>query len=171
VTALEVFERFQAADAELLDIQEKIDRRRALATGTTARPLSQNSGSSGGSGDASVRLLDYMGTVEDLERQLEARKVMKENDLACCVYLLETLPANLAGVMSRRYLESKSQRTCGEELGYSVTTIRRMQREAEGICRQIQFTWWDGKHIPVTVMPDGIADITQAAKKLDTDDR
>ncbi len=171
MTALEVFERFQAADAELSDIQEKIDRRQALATGTTGRPLSQNSGSSGGSGDASIRLLDYMSSVEDLERQLDARKAMKENDLACCVYLMEMLPPNLAGVMSRRYLECKSQRTCAEELGYSVTTIRRMQREAEGICQQIQLTWWDGKHIPVTVMPDGLIDIPQEAKKLDSNDR
>jgi len=171
VTALEVFERFQAADDALSEIQDKIDRRRALATGTTARPLSQNAGSSGGSGDASMRLLDYMGTVEELQQQLEDRKAMKENDLACCVYLLEMLPANLAGVMSRRYLEGKSQRTCGEELGYSVTTIRRMQQEAEGICRQIQLTWWDGEHIPVTVMPDGLSDITQATKNLDADER
>lgn len=171
MTALEVFERVFAADSDIMDIQGKIDRRYALVTGTTARPLSQNTGSSGGSGDASMRLLDYMGNVEDLEAKLNDRKVMKENDLACCVYLLEMLPANLAGVMSRRYLEGKSQRTCADELGYSVTSIRRMQKEAEGICRQITLTWWDGKHIPVTAIPDSLADIMQEPKKLDTDEQ
>lgn len=171
MTALEVFKRFQAADAELAEIQEKKERRYALTTGTTARPLSQNSGSSGGSGDASMRLLDYMGIVDDLERQMEERETMKENDHACCVYLLEMLPPHLAGVMSRRYLECKSQRTCAEELGYSVTTIRRMQREAEGICQQIQLTWWDGEHIPVTAIPNGLIDLPQEAKKLEGDER
>lgn len=171
MTALEVFERFFVADDELKDIEEKIERRDALVTRVTARPLSLNSGSGGGGGDASMRLLDYMGNAEDLQRQLKARKQMKENDLACCVYLLEMLPADLAAVMSRRYLEGKSQRTCGVELGYSITTIRRMQREAEGICKQITLTWWDGNHIPVTAIPDNLADILQEPKKMDADDR
>ena len=118
-----------------------------------------------------MRLLDYMSNVEDLEQKYSARQRMKENDLACCVYLLEILPPNLAGVMSRRYLEGKSQTICGEELGYSVTTIRRLQREAEEICRKIQLTWWDGNHIPVTAIQDSLADIPLAAPKLDGDER
>lgn len=171
MTALEVFERVLVADDDLKDIEDKIVRRRALAVGTTARPPSLNSGSGGGSSDASMRLLDYVGSIEELQKQYDARKKMKENDQACCVYLMEMLPSNLAGVMSRRYLERKSQKTCADELGYSVTTIRRMQREAEGICKQIQLTWWDGNHIPVTAIPDGLIDIPQEAKKLDTDGR
>lgn len=171
MNALDVFERVQAADTELMDIQDKIERRRALATRSTARPTYRNPGGGGGSGDASVRLLDYMSNVEDLEQKYIARQRMKENDLACCVYLLEILPPNLAGVMSRRYLEGKSQKVCGDELGYSVTTIRRLQREAEEICRNIQLTWWDGNHIPVTAIPYSLADIPHEAKKLDGNER
>lgn len=168
MTAMDVFERYAAAEAELMEIQEKIDRRHALATGTTARPLSHDGGSRG-SGDASVRLLDYMGNIEDLEKQKADRERMRDNDRACCMYLAEMLPPMMASIMTRRFLEGKSQRTCAEETGYSVTSIRRLQRHAEGILREIVLIQWDGNHIPIVAIPDGSANILRIPKKMDTD--
>ena len=140
MTALDVFRRYAAADKEIEQLEEQIERREALATGSTARPLSPDSGSRG-SGDASMRLLDYVANKEELQAKLDARRQLKEADRACCIYLAETLLPQLAGIMIRVYIEGKGLKQTGaakmrEDIERRVTgnlvsmlTIRRGSKE------------------------------------------
>lgn len=168
MTALDVFKRYAAATAELRRIQEMIDRREAMATGATARPLT-NDGGSRGSGDASMRLLDYCANRDELEDRKRQRIAMRDSDMACCVYLAEVLPPEMGSIMTRRYLEGKRQCDCADAMHYSLSTIRRLQRNAEDMCRRIILTQWDGNHIPVIAILDGDTDMPNEARTLRRD--
>lgn len=151
MTALDVFRRYAAADKEIEQLEEQIERREALATGSTARPLSPDSGSRG-SGDASMRLLDYVANKEELQAKLDTRRQLKEADRACCIYLAETLLPQLAGIMIRVYIEGKGLKQTGAELGYSASQLKRLKRQAETLCQSIEITYWDGNHVPLTAI-------------------
>lgn len=152
MTAMEFIQHYEAVGEELMDVEEKIERRHALAKRTTARPLSLNKGSGTGSGDGSMRILEYMINVDDLEQKKEECEIKYANYRACCLYLAEMLPPALAGIITRRYLEMKSQQTCAEEMAYSITSIRRLQRQAEEILRDIVIVQWDGVHVPIVAI-------------------
>lgn len=151
VTGLDVFQRYAAAEAEIRAIDEKIERRRALISGATARPLSPDGGSRGG-GDASMRLLDYMANMEEMETERAQRVRMRENDRACCVYLAEMLPRLEAEMAMMRYLDGKTLKSCAKALNYSETTARRILQDLNAMLRCIYLTFWDGEHIPVVAI-------------------
>ena len=158
MNGLDVFKRYAAADGELRKIKERIKRRRALAEGCTSRPPSPDGGSRS-STDASMRLLDYMSDIEQLQAELEERSAQRERDRACCVYLADMLPTNLGSLMLLRYIEGKSVQACATASAYSVTHTRRLLREAEDICRRMELTLWDGNHIPIVAMTQGPTDM------------
>ncbi len=147
MTALEVFERCARADNDIARIEEKIERRRALAMGCTAKPADSQGG--GGSKDASMKLVDYMADLEALEDELQKRKNRKAMDIGCAVYLAEQLPDTMGSIMVRCFLCGQVLRDVAGDLGYSMSHIKRMKREAEQACRNIRITWWDGEHVPV----------------------
>lgn len=153
MTALDVFRRCAAADEEIERIRERIERREALATGATARPLSPDGGGHG-SGDASMRLLDYVGDVEQLREKLAKRTRQRDMDRACCVYLAEVMPAELGRVMLRLYMDGMRLDAIGAQEHCSLSTVKRLKRRAEALSARIDITWWDGVHVPITAVRD-----------------
>lgn len=155
MTALDIFIRAKAAPGEIRMLEEKIERRRALQTSCTSKPLSGDAGGRS-SDDASMRLLDYMSDIEDMEHALKARKRQSDADRACCVYLAEMMPDPYGGILTRIYLDGLTQRGCAESLHYSATHIRRMIPEAESFARRMTILLWDGEHAPVFFLPDSV---------------
>ena len=156
MTAYEIYARCASAQGDIARIKEKLERRRALATGCTAKPMTQDGGSHGG-GDASMRLLDYMADVEQIETELREREKLQEQDRVCCVYIADFLPPVLASIMTHVYLESRPMREVADLIGYSVSHTKRLRREAETLCRKVIITWWDGIHVPVLTMDTNTA--------------
>lgn len=151
MTALDVFRRCAAADREIDQIREKIERREALMTGRTARPLSPDGGGRG-SGDASMRLVDYVANIEELRAKLEAREKQKASDVMCCLYLADSLEPRFSEVMKKAYLDHKGLKLIGEEMRYSVSQVKRLKAQAEDMCRSMEITYWDGVHVPLTAI-------------------
>lgn len=149
MTAMEMFEHYVSGEDTLDEIRTKIERRRQIAAGCTSMSFSSGGRSSG---DASMKLLDYMNNIETLERQLIDEERKRACDRICCVYLAEMLPEMYGQLMIFRYLDGKTIKACAEAMHYSESHIRRLLNEAETMCRNIELTWWDGIHIPVTVI-------------------
>ena len=154
MTAMDIFRSYAGHGERIEDLEEMIRRREAVATGGTARPSSPDGGSRS-SGDASMRLLDYVGNIEGLREELRTSRAALEEDKDCALYLTEMLPEPLGGVMARTYLEGKSAREVAEEMGYSVSHVKRLRREAERLCQGVRILSWDRKHVPVIAMPEG----------------
>lgn len=150
MTAMEMFEHYAAGEDALDEIRTKIERRRQMAGGCTSQSFDRAGDRS--SGDASMRLLDYMNNIDALQKQLTHEESKRASDRACCVYLAEMLPEHLGQLMILRYLDSKTIRACANALHYSESHIRRLLNDAEDMCRNIELIWWDGIHIPVTVI-------------------
>lgn len=148
MTALEIYRECESLDRKITRIQERIERRRALATSCTARPLSADGGSSGPR-DASGKMLDYVADIEALESEQRKQAAAREITRACCVYLGDLLPDNLAGVALRHYLEHKSYRVIADEMGYSMAHIKRLKGSADEALAGIEITYWDREHVPV----------------------
>lgn len=154
MTALDIFRGCAALDEEIDSIRENIERRRALASGCTVRPLSPDGGSSG-SRDASMRMLDYMAEVEKLEAKIEDKKALRESYRSCCFYLAELLVPTLAKVMLRFYLERKNIKRIAAEMKYSIATIKRYKRQAEDNLSLIEILYWDRVHVPMILLREG----------------
>lgn len=154
MTALDIFRGCAALDEEIDSTLENIERRRALASGCTARPLSPDGGSSG-SGDASMRMLDYMEEIEKLEAEVDEKKALRERYRSCCFYLAELLSPTLAKVALRFYLERKTIKRVANELKYSYATIKRYKRQAEDNLRLIEILYWDKVHVPMILLREG----------------
>lgn len=151
MTAMDVFISYAKHGEWIEELEEKIRRREAMATGSGSRP-SDTEGRS--SGDASVRLLDYVGNVEELREKLKAAQAAREEDRGCAIYISEMLPGPMGGVMVRMCLEGKSAREAAEEMGYSVSHVKRLRREAEKLCGNIRIISWDRRHVPVLAVPE-----------------
>lgn len=154
MNALDIFRGCAALDEEIDSTRENIERRRALASGCTARPLSPDGGSSG-SGDASMRMLDYMSEVEKLEAKIEEKKALRESYRSCCFYLAELLVPTLAKVVLRHYLEHKSIRQIANEIQYSYATVKRYKRQADDNLSLIEILYWDRVHVPMILLREG----------------
>lgn len=152
MTALDVFRRCAAADREIEGLKEKIERREALATGRTARPLSPDGGGRG-SGDASMRLVDYVANIEELRAKLVAREAQKKSDMACAIYLAEGMPPSppYGRILISAYVDRMSLKAIAEEMNYSQTQARRLKQQAEEMAANLVITYWDGNHVPLTV--------------------
>ena len=148
MTALDIFREYDRAAKAAEAIEEKIQRREAMATGATAKPLTADGGSRGG-GDASMRLAEYVGNIEDLREQLRAAKARLDDLKACCVYLAEQLPAASGDYLLRRYVGRLTLRACAKALNCSETQARRIREEAERAASALVVLAWDGKHVPV----------------------
>ena len=152
MTAMDVFVSYLRRGEQIEALEEKIRRREAVMTGGTARP-SEPDGGSRGTDDASMRLLDYVGNIESLRKELSACQQAREEDKDCALYLTEMLPDPLGGVMMRIYVEDKSYREIADEIGYSVSHVKRLRRDAEKLCQSIRVVSWDRRHVPVLVFP------------------
>lgn len=148
MTGLDVFQECAAADTKIARTREKIERRRALASSCTTRPLSPAGGSSG-SGDASMRMLNYVADIEALENDVRRQEAARDAYRGCCLYLAELLPDNLAGVALRYYLEHKGQKVIAAEMDYSQAHIKRLKRNADEELRRIEIIAWDRQHVPL----------------------
>ena len=157
MTAMDVFEHYAAGEDVLDEIRTKIERRRLMAGGCTSQSFDCDGGRS--SGDASMKLLDYMDNIAALEKQLKREERKRASDRACCVYLAEMLPEQLGQLMIYRYLDGMTIRSCAEAIHYSESHVRRLLSDAETFCRNIELTWWDGIHVPVTVIRHAPTDI------------
>ena len=148
MTALDIFREYGRAAKAAEAIGEKILRREAMATGATARPLSPDGGGRG-SGDASMRLVEYVGNIEDLRAQLRDAERRRENLAACCVYLAELLPTASGDYLLRRYVQRKSMGMIAREMGCSESTVKRIREEAERQAAGVVILRWDGEHLPI----------------------
>lgn len=150
---MDVFRSYVSEAERIESLEEMIRRREAAATGGGRRSRDPGAGSRS-TDDASMRLLDYVDNVERLRADLKRAKKRREEDKDCALYLTEMLPGPLGGVMARTYLEGKSAREAAEEMGYSVSHIKRLRRQAEKLCRGVRILSWDRKHVPVIAMPE-----------------
>lgn len=152
MTALDVFMGYGGREKRIEDLEERIRRREAVATGGGVRAPDADGGRSGE--DASMRLLDYVGNVEQLRAELQAARKERDEDKACAIYLTEMLPETMGKLMSRVYLEKQPLKTAAKAMGYSATHARRLLKEAEDICKGMQIVSWDRVHVPVLAIPD-----------------
>lgn len=148
MTALDIFKECARMDARIARTQERIDRRKALATGCTARPLSPDGGSFG-SGDASARMLDYMADIQGLEEDKQYQISTRDAYRGCCLYLADLLEPTLAGVALRTYLEHKATGVIAGEISYSQATVRRYKKLADEALSRIEIMYWDRCHVPL----------------------
>ena len=153
MTAYDIFRRYQTGGKKAEELTEMIRRREAMATGCGVRPVSSDGGGRG-SRDASMRLLDYVGNIEELREKLRICLERREQDRMCCLYLAELLPEVHGGVMVRMVLEGKSLKETGVAMGYSGSHVRRLKKEADDMCRRIRIISWDRVHTPVISMDD-----------------
>lgn len=155
MTALDVFKRFADGRKKLSRIEEKIERRRALQISCTSKPMEADSGSHG-SGDASMRLLDYVADVDELLDERDAIRHEMETDRACCIYLAECMPDVIGKIMIEIYIGGATMKACADAIGYSVSHMRRLRTEAEDFAGKTVLTYWDGNHIPIIKLPDDV---------------
>ena len=148
MTALDVFKRCESAKREIEALEEKIERRRAMAEGSGSVQPSADGGSRG-SRDASMRLLDYVANLTELETRLTRRRQTLQEDTACCIYLAEQMEERYGRVMTRIYLEHKGLRACASEMGYSLSQMKRIRKAAEDLCQRMEILVWDRKHVPI----------------------
>lgn len=148
MTAMDIFKEYGRQARTVEGIRERILRREAIATGTTARPLSPDGGGHGG-GDASMRLAEYVGNIEGLREQLREAEARLENLNACCVYLAELLPKDAGDYLLRRFVGHKSMKAIAEETGCSVSTVKRQRDDSERAAYGIMIVSWDGIHLPI----------------------
>lgn len=153
MTALDVFRRYADADRVIEGLKEKIERREVMATGCTARPLSADGGGRG-SGDASMRLANYVGDVEELRNQLGEKERQKKMDLQCCFFLAEGMSQILGKIMLLRYVENMTIEKISSEIHYSLSQTKRFKRDAEDLSKRTEIVYWDGKNVPLTVIRD-----------------
>lgn len=151
MTALDIFRECAAADGQIARTYERIERRKALATGCTTRPLSPDGGSFG-SGDASVRMLNYLADLQALEEDVARQEAAREACRACCLYLADLLSPTLASVALRTYLEHQGTKAIAEEIKYSEATVRRYKRQADEALARIEITHWDRRHVPMVAL-------------------
>lgn len=148
MTALDVFRRCGNAEKEIAALEEKIERRRAMAEGNGSVQPNADGGSRG-SRDASMRLLDYVANIAELEAKLERRRQAELEDKACCVYLAEQLEDRFGRAMLAVYVEHKGTKAAATEMGYSLSQFKRIRQGAEDICRRMDILIWDRKHVPL----------------------
>ena len=148
MTGLDIFARIRRADADMEELRERILRRESAIQGTTARPLSEDGGIRG-SRDASMRMADYVGDVEQLRARLDDRIRMQTRDMSCALYLADMVPRQLAGVVCRYYLDRMTYKAIGEDMHYSESHIKRLKRDADKALKRILILQWDGTHVPL----------------------
>ena len=148
MTALDIFRECAATDARIERIRERIDRRRALASGCTARPLSPDGGSVGG-GDASMRMINYVSEIQTLEEDYARQLTARESYRSCCLYLADLLSDCLASVALRTYLEHQGTKAIATAVHVSQATVRRYKRQADDELRKIEITYWDRSNVPI----------------------
>lgn len=128
--------------------REKIERRRALASSCTTRPLSAAGGGSSG-GDASMKLINYVAQIEELEGELARLTAERELIRSSCFYLADMLPEKLASVALRYYLEGATIKEISGAMHYSQTQIRRWKESAEEALERLTVLAWDRTHLPI----------------------
>ena len=148
MTALDIFRECGALDKKIDRIQERIERRRALMTGCTARPMTGDGGSMGSS-DASMRMLNYVSDIEALQADAREQEAARDACRASCLYLADMIPDIPAGVALRHYVEHKSMTVIATEMGYSLTHVKRLKRAADDDLSGIVITYWDHVNLPV----------------------
>lgn len=151
MTALDIFRECYGLDGKIAKVQERIERRRALATGCTARPMTNDGGSMGAS-DASMRMLSYVADIEALEAEAQRQAAARESYRACCLYLADMIPDVPAGVALRHYVEHKTLSAIAKDMGYSLAHVKRMKRQADDDLVRIVITSWDRVHVPACSM-------------------
>lgn len=155
MTALDIFCECAAADKKIERLRERIERRKALASGCTARPLSPDGGSSGGS-DASMRMLDYVAQIQGLEADIQRLAASREVCRSCCFYLADLLSDIAADVALSVYLEHKSINAIADAKGCSITTVKRYKRNADFELGRIEILHWDRQHVPLYRAPEAV---------------
>lgn len=148
MTALDIYRDCSAIDERIERVREKIERRRALASGCTARPLSPDGGGHGG-GDASMRLLEQLADIQTMEAELAELEGQREQLRSCCLYLSDMMARALASVALQYYLEHKGYQAIAEDSHYGLTTVKRYKRYADEALRSIEIIHWDGRHTPM----------------------
>ena len=154
MNALDVFRAYAQDGERIAELEEMIRRREAVATGGGSRPVGQDGGSRSGQ-DASVRRLDYVGNVEQLRADRDTARGTRDEERACALYLPEMLQDPLGDVLSRVHREGRTVKDAARDMGYSVSHVRRLLKEAETMCKAMKIISWDRKHVPVLAMPDG----------------
>lgn len=158
MTAMDVFLSYQRRGRRIASLSEKIRRREAVATGATSRPSPAGGRTST---DESMRLLDYVGSVEALRQELTKQSQAMEEDKVCAAYLTELLPGPLGGVMMRAHIEGMALKDIAREMGFSVSYVKRLKRTAEETCEKIAILSWDRRHVPAVSLPRDMPTPTQ----------
>ena len=148
MTAKDIFRDCSQMNDRINRIEERIERRRALASGCTARPLSADGGSSG-SGDASAKMINYVAEITELEAEAGRLRAEREYIRTGCFYLADMLPGLEAGVVLRYYLEGKGIKAIAEEISYSQSQVRRLKGSGDEMLERITVLMWDRVHVPI----------------------
>lgn len=148
MTAKDIFRECADATARIARIEEKIERRRAVASGCTTRPLSPTGGGSGSS-DPSMKMIDYVAEIAELEADAEALRAELEYIRNSCFYLADMIPDLESSVLLRHYLEGQGIKRIAEEMHYSQSQIRRLKAAGEEMLEGMRVLAWDRVHVPI----------------------
>lgn len=148
MNALDIYKMAHEQKRKLASMGEALERRRAIAEGCTSKPLSADGGGFG-SGDKSVKLLDFVSDVEEMEKSISEAQSKYSATLSCCVYMSGRLNARNADILERYYLAGKTIRAIAGEMAYSQGYVKQMKAAAEDEARALIVIEWDGKHTPV----------------------
>lgn len=127
--AMTIFRRCRAAEDEIQRIQVRISQRWDALTGIGAPQADPNGGSRGGGDtDKTGRI---MGDIDQLEREVQARREALQAETVAALTLLDAVPDLENEVLYLYYLKRMSTGEIAKEKSYTPGYVRKVKRDGE----------------------------------------
>ena len=135
MNAMTVLRRCRAAENEIGQIQQRIDRRREILDGLSAPAADPNGGSRGG-GDPD-KIGRVMAEVDEMEREIAARREAWMAEKAASLALTEMVPDTEGKVLYDYYVLRLDTPEIARKEKYVAGYVRKVKRSGEQLLAMI----------------------------------
>lgn len=131
--AMTILKRCRGAADEIARIEQRIRQRRSVMS-SLGSPLSNTGGGRSAAGD---RMSGLMADLDQLERQLTARKERRNAEVASSCALLDELPSLESSVLFGFYVGRENVPALARRLKYQEGYVRRVKKKGEELLAMI----------------------------------
>ena len=135
MNAMTIMRRCRAAKSDIERIQQRIDQRRDLLDGMSA-PLGDPNGGSRPTGDLD-KIGRILADIDELEREMEARKEAGDAEKAAALALTEMVPDTEGKVLYDYYVKRWDTPEIARKEKYTAGYVRKTKRNGEQLLEML----------------------------------
>lgn len=142
MNAMTILKRCRAAEGDIERLQQRIDQRHDVLDSLSA-PQADPNGGSRGSADKD-KMGRIWGEIDELERELEARKEAYAAEKCAAVALTDMVPDLESKILFAYYVKRMDTTAIARKEKYQTSYVRRVKRDAEKLIEMLNPERVDG---------------------------